>query len=94
MSLTRRSLSEKLSVQHGLSLREARELVDLMFEEMARAIVAQESVKLSGFGSFTVHKSPERVGRNPKTGAPAVISERMRLTFKPSKAMLAQMKDR
>ncbi|MBO6727780.1 MAG: integration host factor subunit alpha [Rhizobiaceae bacterium] len=94
MSLTRRALSEKISVQHGLPMREARDLVDLMFDEMARAIAAEETVKLANLGSFSVHQTPARLGRNPKTGEPAEISERKRLTFKPSKALLERVKDR
>ena len=41
-------------------------------------------VKLSGFGSFTFKKTPERLGRNPKTQDSYIIPEQYKLNFKPS----------
>jgi len=41
-------------------------------------------VKLSGFGSFGFKKTPERLGRNPKTKDSYIISEQHKLNFKPS----------
>ena len=41
-------------------------------------------VKLSGFGSFSFKKTPERLGRNPKTQDSYIISELNKLNFKPS----------
>ncbi len=93
MSLTRRSLSERISVRHGLSLREARALVDSIFDEMAKAISARETVKLANFGSFSVHQAPAPPRRNPKTDAHTDITELKRLTFKPSRTLLERVKD-
>ena len=42
------------------------------------------SVKLSGFGSFNFKKTPERLGRNPKTKDSYIIPEHNKLNFKPS----------
>ena len=94
MSITRRSLSEKLAVEHGLSMREARGLVDSVFEEMAGAIETERSVKLSGFGSFSVHETPERLGRNPRTGEPALVTARKRVAFKPAPKLVKRINDR
>jgi nucleoid DNA-binding protein len=41
-------------------------------------------VKLSGFGSFSFKKTPERLGRNPKTQRSYIIPELNKLNFKPS----------
>ena len=41
-------------------------------------------VKLSGFGSFGFKKTPERLGRNPKTNNSYIIPELNKLNFKPS----------
>ena len=41
-------------------------------------------VKLSGFGSFGFKKTPERLGRNPKTKDSYIIPEQHKLNFKPS----------
>ena len=41
-------------------------------------------VKLSGFGSFSFKKTPERLGRNPKTQDSYIIPKMNKLNFKPS----------
>ena len=41
-------------------------------------------VKLSGFGSFSFKKTPQRLGRNPKTQDSYIIPELNKFNFKPS----------
>ena len=41
-------------------------------------------VKLSGFGTFSFKKTPERLGRNPKTQDSYIIPSLNKLNFKPS----------
>jgi integration host factor subunit alpha len=51
---------------------------------MSDALVAGESVKISGFGSLSVRQKGRRIGRNPKTGVEAIIEPRRILAFRPS----------
>ena len=44
-------------------------------------------VKLSGFGSFSFKKTPERNGRNPKTQDSYIIPELNKLNFRPSNSI-------
>jgi integration host factor subunit alpha len=55
-----------------------------MLEEVCVCLESGEEVKLSSFGTFSVHSKNERVGRNPKTGIEAVITSRRVLSFRPS----------
>ena len=41
-------------------------------------------VKISKFGTYYLHKSPARIGRNPKTKVETIISARKIIKFKPS----------
>ena len=41
-------------------------------------------VKISNFGTFYYHKSPKRIGRNPKTKKEFLINEMSKLSFKSS----------
>ena len=41
-------------------------------------------IKISKFGTFFLHKSPPRLGRNPKTKEEYIINSRKKLIFKPS----------
>ena len=41
-------------------------------------------IKIPKFGTFYLHKSPPRIGRNPKTKEEFIITKRSKLCFKPS----------
>ena len=41
-------------------------------------------IKISKFGTFYPHKSPARIGRNPKTKEDFIIHKKLKLFFKSS----------
>ena len=45
----------------------------------------RKQIKISKFGTYYLHNSPARIGRNPKTKEEKIISERNVVLFKPSK---------
>ena len=81
-ALTKADLAEKLYEDLGLNKREAKELVELFFEEIRHALENNEQVKLSGFGNFELRDKRQRPGRNPKTGEEIPISARRVVTFR------------
>jgi integration host factor subunit alpha len=89
-SLTKADMAERLSSDHGISKREAKELVEAFFDEIAHCLVNNEQVKLSGFGNFDLRDKRSRPGRNPKTGEEVAISARRVVTFRPGQ----KLKDR
>ena len=86
-SANRKALFDQL----GLNKREARELVDLFFEEIRAALSLGEQVKLSGFGNFDLRDKNRRPGRNPKTGEEIPISARRVVTFRPGQKLKARV---
>ena len=58
---------------------------------MSSALEAGESVKISGFGTFSVRQKGRRVGRNPKTGEEVPILPRRVLVFRPSHVLKAHV---
>ena len=86
-TLTRMNLSEAVYNAVGLSKNESAELVENVLRHMADALVDGEQVKISSFGTFSVRKKTERVGRNPKTGEEVTIVPRRVLTFRASHLM-------
>lgn len=60
MALTKAEMSEYLFDKLGLSKRDAKELVELFFEEIRRALENGEQVKLSGFGNFDLRDKNQR----------------------------------
>lgn len=83
-TLTRADLTEAVYRNIGLSRNESADLVEDVLEEMSACLESGEEVKLSSFGTFSVHAKSERVGRNPKTGVEATITPRRVLSFRPS----------
>jgi len=87
MALTKAALADRLFNEMGLNKREAKEIVDLFFEELRLALEKGEPVKLSGFGNFDLRDKKERPGRNPKTGEEIPISARRVVTFRPGQKL-------
>ena len=87
MALTKADIAESLYEELGLNKREARELVELYFDELKSALSQGKQVKLSGFGNFDLRDKRERTGRNPKTGENIPISARRVVTFKPGQKL-------
>ena len=85
MTLTKASLSDKLNRELGFNKREAKEMVEMFYEEIRSSLESGESVKLSGFGHFDLREKAPRPGRNPKTGEEAEISARKVVRFKSGK---------
>ena len=90
MTVTKMELANILFDELGLNKREAKEFVELFFEEIRIALENGDSVKFSGFGSFSVRDKPQRPGRNPKTGEEVPVSARRVVTYKASQ----KIKDR
>lgn len=90
-TITRVDLAEAVYRRVGLSRKESAALVQLVLSEMADTLAAGETVKLSAFGSFIVRSKAERIGRNPKTGVEAPITQRRVLVFKPSSVLKARI---
>jgi len=86
-TLTRADLVEAVYQELGLSRTESSAIVEMVLDEIAEAIIAGETVKLSSFGSFVVRDKGKRVGRNPKTGTEVPIAPRRVTVFKPSAIM-------
>lgn len=93
MTITKAELAESLYEQIGLNKREAREVVELFFNEIISSLVDNEPVKLSGFGNFELRDKRERPGRNPKTGEEIPISARRVVTFRPSQKLKTKVSE-
>jgi integration host factor subunit alpha len=86
-TLTKADMVENLFNELGLNKREAKELVEMFFEEIRIALETGEHVKLSGFGNFMLRDKKQRPGRNPKTGKPIPVSARRVVTFRPGQKL-------
>jgi len=89
--MTKAEMAEKLYEELGLNKREAKEIVEMFFEEIRSALESGNQVKLSGFGNFDLRDKKQRPGRNPKTGEEIPISARRVVTFRPGQKLKARV---
>ncbi|MBT3610236.1 MAG: integration host factor subunit alpha [Gammaproteobacteria bacterium] len=90
-ALTKAKMADQLFDELGLNKREAKELVELFFDEVLDSLEANVQVKLSGFGNFDLREKAERPGRNPKTGEEIPITARRVVTFRPGQKLKARV---
>ena len=81
MTLTKKELAQNLSDQTELSLADAKKFVDLFFDTIKEQLNFGKTVKLSGFGTFDIVQTKERVGRNPKTMEEFPIPSKRKVKF-------------
>lgn len=86
--MTKSELIEALSKQQPhLPLKDVELAVKCIIEKMNEALSTGERIEIRGFGSFSLHMRPPRVGRNPKTGESVTLSKKYVPHFKPGKEL-------
>ena len=58
-----------------------------LLEMMSNALTQGERIEIRGFGSFSLHFRPPRLGRNPKTGDSVALPGKHVPHFKPGKEL-------
>ena len=71
-----KKITSKISIKNSLSIDIVNSFIDIIKSESDFS-----DVKITNFGTFINKVTPERIGRNPKTGEEHVISERVKLNF-------------
>ncbi|MCK9488125.1 MAG: integration host factor subunit beta [Xanthomonadales bacterium] len=61
--------------------------VKQVLEQMASTLAEGGRIEIRGFGSFSLHYRPPRVGRNPKTGEAVALPGKHVPHFKPGKEL-------
>lgn len=84
--MTKAELIEKLKKGAGkdLSKRALGQLVDEVFDHIARSVKKEKRFAYPGFGTFTLKKRAARLGRNPRTGDEIKIAASKTISFKPA----------
>lgn len=91
MALTKADLAENLFKVLGYNKREAKDLVEVFFEEIRLMLEQGKSLHLSGFGNFNLRDKNARPGRNPKTGKDVLITSRRVVTFRAGQKLKARV---
>ncbi len=90
MSLTKSELIAKVASRKALSFLEEKDVelaIKTILEQMVETLAEGERVEIRGFGSFSLHHRPPRIGRNPKTGETVSVGSKYVPHFKPGKEL-------
>jgi len=86
--VTKSELIEALArQQQHLALKDVELSVKCIIEQMGETLAHGERIEIRGFGSFSLHHRPPRMGRNPKTGESVSLTEKFVPHFKPGKEL-------
>jgi integration host factor subunit beta len=87
-TVTKSELIERIAQrQSQLGYKDVELAVKSLLELMTQVLASGERIEIRGFGSFSLHHRPSRVGRNPKTGDPVSLPEKYVPHFKPGKEL-------
>ena len=73
--------------QPQLVYRDVELAVKALLDRMAAGLAQGERIEVRGFGSFSLHHRPARIGRNPKTGDAVQVPDKYVPHFKPGKEL-------
>ncbi|TYB32123.1 MAG: integration host factor subunit beta [Candidatus Mcinerneyibacterium aminivorans] len=83
--MTKNDLTEKIWEKYEcLTKQESKEIINLLMEEIKKAVENEDSVELRGFGTFKTKTRKARTARNPHTGEKIKVPRKQVPYFKPS----------
>jgi DNA-binding protein HU-beta len=85
--MNKSELIAKVATDTRLTRGEAEEVVDATIENIVKALMDGDDVRLMGFGVFTVTRREAGKARNPKTGKIIKMPASNRPRFKPGKQL-------
>ena len=80
MSVNKKNIIKKIVKDASLTNEDAYNVLELFLSSIKKYSRINK-VKISGFGSFSYKKTPQRIGRNPKTKDSYIIPELNKLNF-------------
>jgi DNA-binding protein HU-beta len=80
--MNKAQLIDAIASNAKLTKADAKRALDAFVKTTTGALKKGDRVALVGFGSFSVAKRNERIGRNPQTGKPIKIAAKKVVKFK------------
>ncbi len=74
--MNKQELIEAISQEAGLTKADAKRAIEAFTGTVKKQLKKGESVRLIGFGTFSVRKRKRRKGVNPRTGEQIIIAAR------------------
>ncbi len=82
--VTKKSIAEGLVTEFEMTQKDAKAVVDYVFDEITEAITTEGEANILGFGKFSTVKTKARTARNPFNGetikVPAGVSPKFKFS--------------
>lgn len=88
VTITRIDFFQAMHEALGITRSDSKKIIEMIFRKFIEDLDKHKKLKITNFGSFRVVHKSQRMGRNPKTLEPRVISARNVALFRKSKAFL------
>ncbi len=92
--MTKAELVEIISQDTGVSKKDTGLVVNLILENIGKALVAGDKVEVRGFGSFKTKFRNPRNARNPRTGQKVAVPAKRVPYFKASNELKARLNEK
>ncbi len=87
MEITKKDVVNLVKAKTDLSAKTTGEVVDALLEVITEALADGDSVRFTGFGTFSVTERAARTGKNPRTGEMIEIAASKSVSFKAGKSL-------
>lgn len=86
--MTRSRLVKMVQAELGdVPIGTVKKIVDTFLDSIESSLRRGETIRISGFGNFCTVQRRQRMGRNPRTGAPAIVPSHIGVKFIVSRAL-------
>jgi DNA-binding protein HU-beta len=86
-TISLKQLAADIADKQDLQKRQASEILEGLFDVLAKNLKKGAKIRVPGFGIFVVGKRAARMGRNPATGEPIKIKASKKVRFRPAKEL-------
>ncbi len=89
--MTKAELVEAVSVQTKLTKKATAEMIDVVFDNIVKAVKADERFSYPGFGTWSLRNRKARKIRNPQTNEMMKLKASRTIGFRPAKELKASL---
>ncbi len=90
--MTKAEVIAEIARKTGIEREDVKNTIEEFLSVVQNAVIGNQRVHFSGFGSFFRKKRAKKIGRNISTNTAIVVEEHYIPSFKPSKFFLAKVK--